>query len=76
MRIESSNPSQRELIGSNESPTRNQGQNNPPIDTMESKDAVKNMANFLAAIALYFAAGGAFLFLIFDCIKEWMKLRK
>jgi hypothetical protein len=76
VRIESSTPSQRELIGSNDTSVRSQTQNNPPRDTMESKSAAKNIGEFLAAIALFFAVGCAFLFLIFDCIREWMKLRK
>jgi hypothetical protein len=76
VRIESSTPSQRELIGSNDTSVRSQAQNNPPRDTIESKSAAKNMGEFLAAIALFFAVGCAFLFLIFDFIRQWVNMRK
>lgn len=75
MRIESSNSSQRELVGSNTHPVSSQRIDNAPKDTIDNKKIEKGLGEAISAFIVLFAAGCALLFGIFDCIREWIKMR-
>jgi len=77
MRIESNSFSQRLSVNS-DSPAASSRVSNNTRDTISqpTNKSEKAVAEFAVAMVLFFTLGCAFLFLIFDFIKQWVQMKR
>lgn len=75
MRIESSSLSPRLGVNAN-TPKSSSRVSNNTRDTISDSKSEEACANLAVAMVLFFAVGCAFLFAIFDFIKQWVQMKR